>query len=86
MLAWAINWVLLASLIHVTVLKLGEVSHSSCATYSAEVLLVLANSLHLRGVKHRHEVGHGLLSLLLVFFLLDGNRNRKTQQRDRDLT
>lgn len=38
-------------------------------TYGAEVLLVLADSLHLWSVQYRHIVGHGLLRFLLVLFL-----------------
>lgn len=39
------------------------------STHSAEVLLVLTDSLHLRSVQHRHIVGHGLLCFLFVLFL-----------------
>lgn len=42
---------------------------SWCSTHSAEVLLVLTDSLHLRSVQDGHIVGHGLLSLLFVLFL-----------------
>lgn len=53
--------------------------HFSSTTYGAEVLLVLTDSLHLGGVQDWHVVRHGLLSLLLVLFLLDKSIN-KTQE------
>lgn len=41
----------------------------SIETYKAEVLLVLPNSLYLRGVQNRFIRGHALLCLFLVLFL-----------------
>lgn len=46
-------------------------------TYSAEVLLVFTDSLHLRSVQDWHIVRHGLLSILFVLFLLDQSTNSR---------
>lgn len=49
-------------------------------TYSTEVLLVLTDPLHLRGVQNRDVVRHGLLSFFLVPFLLDTRAERMKEQ------
>lgn len=51
-----------------------KVPPPSVITYGAEVLLVLADPLHLWSVQHWYVVGHGLLSFLFVAFLLERAR------------
>lgn len=50
-------------------------------THSAEVLLVLADPLHLRSVQHWYVVRHGLLSVFFVPFLWD--QSTKSEERAR---
>lgn len=57
----------------------------SIKTYQAEVLLVLPNSLHLRGVQNRFIIWHAFLCIFLVFFLGIGFKNEGDKhQRDMD--
>lgn len=48
----------------------------SIKTYKAEVLLVLPNPLHLRGVQDRLIIGHALLRIFLVLFLGIDSKNQ----------
>lgn len=50
----------------------------SVITHSAEVLLVLADPLHLWSVQHWYVVRHGLLSVFFVPFLL--NQSTKSEE------
>lgn len=53
----------------------------SAKTYKAEVLLVLPNSLHLRGVQNRFIIWHALLCIFLVLFLEIDSKIRMVNTR-----
>lgn len=55
----------------------------SVITHSAEVLLVLADPLHLWSVQHWYVVRHGLLSVFFVPFLLDQSTKSEEPARRR---
>lgn len=48
-------------------------------SYHAEVLLILSDPLHFWCVSHRHIVGHVLLCIFLVFFLMEKPKWIKTE-------